>query len=58
LLGVVEEEVTLPAAPPTTITASLAPAADQGSQETEAPVEIIEDRGARKRGGGRRKKAA
>jgi hypothetical protein len=56
LLGVVEE-VTPPGPPPTTITASLSPASDRDVNEVEAPVEIIEDRGAPKRGRGAKKKA-
>jgi uncharacterized protein (TIGR00288 family) len=55
LLGVVEE-VTPPGPPPTTITASLSPASDRDVNEVEAPVEIIEDRGAPKRGRGAKKK--
>jgi uncharacterized protein (TIGR00288 family) len=57
LLGVVEELT--PASPPTpTITASLSTTSDRGAEETEAPVEIIEDRGAPKRGRGGKKRPA
>jgi len=52
LLGVVEE--TLPAAAPTTITASLDPASHRGDENTQAPVEILET--ATPKGGRGRKK--
>jgi hypothetical protein len=55
LLGVVEE--TLPAATPTTITASLAPASHRDDENTQAPVQIIEA-GPPKSGRGRKKTPA
>jgi uncharacterized protein (TIGR00288 family) len=57
LLGVVEEAV--PASPPpTTITASLAPSARDDDEASQAPVEIIPEGAAPKRGRGRKKPAA
>jgi hypothetical protein len=55
LLGVVEE--TSPAAPPTTITASLDPASHRDDENTQAAVEIIEAP-TRKGGRGRKKTPA